>query len=46
MTPPTSEFLFDVLDLQTEDKVDKQGIGCYVQVGKRLLDVLVLSDLE
>ena len=38
--------LFDVIDLELEEKIDKSGIGCYVSLGKRLLDVLVLSDIE
>jgi hypothetical protein len=38
--------VFDVLDLEIDQDIDKSAVGCYVTVGKRLLDVLVLNDLE
>ena len=43
---PTNALTFDVVDIQLEERVDRNAIGCYVSVGKRLLDVLVLGDLE
>lgn len=41
-----SVITFDVLDVEVDEKIDKSTIGCYVTVGKRLLDVLVISDIE
>ena len=36
-----------VLDLETGDRnVDKSSIGCYVHHNGRLLDVMVISELE
>jgi hypothetical protein len=32
--------------LDIPEDIDKSTIGCYVSLGKRLLDVLVLTDLE
>lgn len=36
-----------VLDLETKDRnIDKSSIGCYVYHNGRLLDVMVISELE
>jgi hypothetical protein len=37
---------FNVIDMEADDDVDKSTVGCYVSIGKRLLDVLVLSDSQ
>jgi hypothetical protein len=37
---------FNVIDMEADDDVDKSTVGCYVSIGTRLLDVLVLSDSQ
>jgi hypothetical protein len=41
-----STLVFDVIDIEGEGTQDKSSIGCYASMGKRLLDVLVISDME
>ena len=36
----------DVLDIEMEREIDKSGIGCYISKDNKLLDVLIIADIE
>jgi hypothetical protein len=38
--------MFDVIDIKIPNCPSKSKIGCYAALGKKILDVLVISDLE
>ena len=36
----------DVLDIEMEREIDKAGVGCYISKDNKLLDVLIIADIE